>query len=137
VLDAVHKVIAGYAQPLCEAVCLPKSGTYFTPSQFSLAAFKTFQTLSSHHLESVPYSTILTPEEKKVCPSFALRTALNVLVKLNLVTFPSMSNPELIQFACRAQHHAWVQNRGMTGVQESLKDSCDELGVRTPTMKSQ
>jgi hypothetical protein len=130
-------VITGYRGTLSEAICLPQSGTYFTPAQFLLAAFKTFQTLSTQHLGLVSYSTILTPEEKKVVPPVALRTALDRLVQLNLVTFPSVSDPELIQFACRAHYHAWLHVRGTVAVHEALTAARNELGIQTPSAESQ
>jgi hypothetical protein len=113
-------VIAGYTEALSAAICSPQAGTYFTLDQFTLAAFKTFETLSTNHLEPVRYSTILNPDEKKAVPPHALRTALDKMVELNLVTFPSASDPFLVQFACRAHYHAWLDVCEEAEVQEAL-----------------
>jgi len=118
--EAVDMVIAGYTEALSAAICSPQAGTYFTLDQFTLAAFKTFETLSTNHLEPIRYSTILNPDEEKAVPPHALRTALDKMVELNLVTFPSASDPGLVRFACRAHYHAWLDVCGEAEVQKAL-----------------
>jgi len=131
-------VIAGYTEALSAAICSPQAGTYFTLDQFTLAAFKTFETLSTNHLEPIRYSTILNPDEEKAVPPHALRTALDKMVELNLVTFPSASDPGLVQFACRAHYHAWLDVCGEAEVQKALTtarvDLVSKSGERRRTL---
>jgi hypothetical protein len=131
-------VIAGYTEALSAAICSPQAGTYFTLDQFTLAAFKTFETLSTNHIEPIRYSTILNPDEEKAVPPHALRTALDKMVELNLVTFPSASDPGLVQFACRAHYHAWLDVCGEAEVQKALTtarvDLVSKSGERRRTL---
>ena len=109
------------------ALCEARKGEYFTPAQYTVAAFRTFEAFSCDPLKLIDYSTVLSPREKKAVPPAALRAVLDELVSINLLTFPSVSSPELIEFPCRALYHAWKNVRMKPVLQEAVGAARGEL----------
>jgi hypothetical protein len=116
----VGEVIATYDQALVDTLCLNQEHPLFSPEQFTVAAFKTFEALSKHHLEPIEYSIVLSLEEEQHISPFALRAALDRLVSLNLLTFPSTHKPSHVQYSCRALHFAWQHAREVPSVRKAV-----------------
>lgn len=130
--DAVAVVILSYDQALVDVLRLEQVYRSYSPDQFKVAVFKTFEKLSENHPEPIEASTILSPEEKKHIPPSALHAALDRLVTLNLITFPSTTMPTHIQSSCRALHFAWQHARDNPSAREAVATAYAALGLAPP-----
>ena len=130
--DAVAEVITSYGQPLVDAVRLKQKNPDYSPAQFKVVAFKTFEKFFENHLEPIDASSILSPEEEKHTPPDALGAALDSLVTFNLITFPSTTMPTHIQSSCRALNFAWEHARVNLMAHKAVANAYGALGLAPP-----